>query len=400
MPLRGLTAFLALFPALLFGQPGAGTLTVTASSNSNPPPDQAIFSINVGSGVGQSFDSIVTALGPVGVSAANLSSVYYQQIVPTTSGQGSAPPQLTWTFQLVAPIAQTQSTAASLAALSTSLSQNHSGLTLSFNIQGSQVSQQAIQNCDFTALMASARAEAQSIAAASGAMTGAVVGLSGAVSQGVPVCSATVTFGLPVSRSGPNTITISASRTSNPAPDTVLFQVSVTSVQTAGLDDINSALANAGISGAVFSGIENGLLTLNTVNGQPSVTWYFTLSVPFSKLSSTLNQLTAAEPVLSMQNPSLSLSFYIQGVQASAQAQPPCQQSTLIADARTLAQSMAAAAGVSVGPILNLSDQSASAEGLVAGIIPAVRIGLASFLLGVPAVSPAACSLSVQFQLQ
>src|SRR5580704_5118914 len=132
MRIWGFAAALILFPSFLFGQPGSGTVTVTASNNSNPQPDQALFSVSVNSGIGQSLDSVVTAVASAGISAANLSGLNFQ----------SATPPLTWTFQLIVPVTQVKNTTTTLLALQKTISQNNSGLTLSFSLQGTQVSQQ------------------------------------------------------------------------------------------------------------------------------------------------------------------------------------------------------------------------------------------------------------------
>src|SRR4029077_9630044 len=105
MHIRRLFAALALAPALVFGQLGSGTVTVTSSRTSNPQPDQAVFSVSVASGIDRSLDDIVAALSGTGLSAANLSGVSFQPpILPS--------PTLEWTFQLVAPLSNIKGTTA------------------------------------------------------------------------------------------------------------------------------------------------------------------------------------------------------------------------------------------------------------------------------------------------
>src|SRR5580704_13451296 len=105
MRIWGFAAALILVPSFLFGQPGSGTVTVTASNNSNPQPDQALFSVSVNSGIGQSLDSIVTALAGSGISAANLSGLTFQS---NPASSGVLP--LAWTFQLIVPVTQVKTT--------------------------------------------------------------------------------------------------------------------------------------------------------------------------------------------------------------------------------------------------------------------------------------------------
>jgi hypothetical protein len=384
MHIRGLLAALVLAHSPLFGQLGSGSVVVTSSQSSNLQPDQAVFSVTVGSGIDRGLDQIISALAGTGISAANLSGLSFQ----SSTGIQAAP--LDWDFQLIVPLANIKSTTASLTSLQRTIAQNTGGFTLSFSLEGTQVSAGQSQTCDFGSLMNDARSRAQNIAGAAGFNPGAVAGVTGSISQSVPDCQATVTFGLPVPRSGPNTITIAASRTTNPTPDQVLIAINVTSDTTYGLDDINAALAGAGIAGTnltVYSGT-----TYDRLGRAHSILqWSFTLTAALAKLQSTLAQLVAAQAVMA-QNSALSLAFNIQGLQASPQSVPVCQEADLISDARWQAQKIGSAAGVSVGPILNISEQAAPTAGLI----------YASFLIGdfsVGTTPSSSCSLSVQFQL-
>jgi hypothetical protein len=392
---------LLLAPSVLFGQLGSGAVTVTATNSSNPQPDQAIFSLLVASGISQSLDSIVTALAGTGISAANLSG-----LSSNTFGLGIAglTTQLGWTFQLVVPVTQIKNTTASLLTLQKNIGQNNSGLTLSFNLQGTQLSPQLMQTCDFGSLMNNARTEAQSIAGASGFTPGTVVGIAGSIAQSTPACSVTATFGLPVSRSGPSTVTISASRTTTPPPDEVSIDVDVSSGITAGLNDVNAALAAAGISGVSLTGVSPIYPTGSSPCSpcaQPGLDWSFTLTTPLAKLSSTMTQLLAAQQSVTKQHADWSLYFYLQSLGTSQPSQPACDEAGLVSDARSHAQTLAAAAGVGVGAILNMSDQPISF-----GLLPAYRAGnfaisATGFLsIAQATVAPGpTCSVSVQFQL-
>ena len=350
--------------------------------------------MDVISGTGQSFDGIVQALSAINVSAANLLGVNNQ----------NTPSQLDWSFQLIVPLNQVKSTTASLLTLQNSIPQNNSGLTLSFYLNGANVSQQAQQTCDFNGMMSSARAEAQSIASAAGFTAGSVVGITGSVNQSAPVCSFTLTFGLPLARSAPNAIAVAASRTANPPPDQVQIAITVTSMTSLGLDQVSAALAAAGITGTTFIGIGSGVNQIfdpaisQTV--QPTFQWSFALTTPLTGLPQALAHIGTAQQNISKQNPGLTLSFSIQAVQASSQSQPPCNQAGLVADARLGAQTLAALAGVSVGPILNLSDQAApsATSVFISGDFAISAVGSLG-LSGFGSVPSPTCSVSVQFQL-
>lgn len=401
MRIWGFAAALILVPSFLFGQPGSGTVTVTASNNSNPQPDQALFSVSVNSGIGQSLDSVVTAVASAGISAANLSGLNFQSATPPPST-----PPLTWTFQLIVPVTQVKNTTTTLLALQKTISQNNSGLTLSFSLQGTQVSQQLQGTCDFVGLMNSARAEAQNIAAATGFTSGAVVGITGSIAQSTPGCSITVTFGLPVSRTGPNTITISASRTATAQPDQVSIEVNVISPLTSALSDINTALASAGIMGASFTGVSTESIYGSNSQVQSVLQWFFTVTMPLAQVSSTLTQLAAAQQAVTKQNAALSLSYYILTLQTSQQAQPVCNEAGLASDARAQAQTLAGAAGVGLGAILNLSDQASPTPYAAFIVDPAVGSfgsgAYTSFLYSsvvAQSIPGSPCSILAQFQL-
>ncbi len=371
-------------PALLLAQLNNNTVTATASQSTATAPDQATLSITVSAGASATLEQIVNALSGVGVTAANLKYVF---------GLGDFQSNVQWTFQLTVPLAQLESTTAALAALGKSLSQNSSGFTLSFNVSGTQFSGQASSNCNFAALLSQARAQAQQIAGAAGLQTGGVTGLSAATAA----CSLTATFAIQtlLAQPGPNTITVSASGSTAPENDDATLSLEVTSPLTADLSDVTNALSANGIMGANFSSVDTGV---NYEFGK-SVTllsWSFTLNVPLPKLTATMAQITSAQQSISKQNPGFGLavgSVYTsvsQSQQASA-----CPQSTLISSTLKLAQQIATAAGVSVGPVVNISQGGYGVAGAYYGYA-----SVATFLLAVaPTPVSAPCALTIQYQL-
>ena len=86
-------------------------------------------------------------------------------------------------------------------------------------------------------------------------------------------CSLTARYALGTmfGQPGPNTITITATRTNNIQPDQVLMNLNVTSGTTAGLDDITNALTGAGISGASFTGFYSSTIYPPTKNPQAAL---------------------------------------------------------------------------------------------------------------------------------
>ncbi len=89
----------------------------------------------------------------------------------------------------------------------------------------------------------------------------------------------------------PNSITVSATRSSNVQPDQAVFAVYVDAGINASLNDVLSAVQSVGITAANFSGVGSPQgLSLTTPDGRPSnvlpppmLEWAFGLPVPLSK---------------------------------------------------------------------------------------------------------------------
>jgi uncharacterized protein YggE len=388
----------------LLAQLTSNSVTVTVSQNVSPQPDQAVFGVSVTAGADKSLDDIVGPLAGSGVTAANLVGINpfstpqpgrFPVTVP-----GPQPPLLQWTFRLVASLSKVKDTTSTLFTVQQNVAK--AGLSLSFGVQGTQVSQSP--SCNFGDLITQARNQAQKVAGAGGLSAGAIIGITNAV----PVCSLTVRFalGLMLGQPGPYAITITSSRSLNLQPDQVLFGINVNSGLTSNLDDVTGALQAAGISGASFSSVNTQ--PYGTTNGTPTQTflqWTFTLAAPFAKLKDTLGLLSGAQQNMAKQGSGLSLSFFVQGLQVSPQLQQSqsCPEADLMSDARGQAQKVATAAGVSAGSILSMSDGSSPA----AIGVPTAAFRAGDFLIADPFTSfvfaapqPAyGCSLNVQFQL-
>jgi hypothetical protein len=94
------------------------------------------------------------------------------------------------------------------------------------------------------------------MAGAAGSAAGTITGITTTTAQPISDCSLTATFALGYSGNpGPHLITIAASQTASPPPDEVAMSIWVNSDMTSQLDDVASALASVGISGAIFSGV-------------------------------------------------------------------------------------------------------------------------------------------------
>jgi uncharacterized protein YggE len=158
-------------------------------------------------------------------------------------------------------------------------------------------------------------------------------------------------------QSSPNSITVTATRTLNVQPDQAIFQVSVTSNLTTGQSDVIAALQGTGITAANFTSVYSSTQYVN-IQYVTALQWNFTLTVPLTNLKPTIDTFTGLQMSLSQGTTGLSLSFSVQGLQASPQAQQaqPCSLSGLISDARAQATAIANAAGSTVGSILAVTN--------------------------------------------
>jgi uncharacterized protein YggE len=177
---------LACWCSLAFGQLESNSITVSTSNTPTLQPDQAVFSVTVTSPQTTGLDDVLTALQGSGITAANFTGVSTQQIysVLGSSGTSTPPPMLTWLFSLTSPLTNTKATVASLTTLQQNIMKANNGLTLSFSIVGTQVSQQLAQSqtCSLSGLIAAATTQAQSLASAAGVYLGAILALSSSTS--------------------------------------------------------------------------------------------------------------------------------------------------------------------------------------------------------------------------
>lgn len=405
----GQGTFLLLLPALAFAQITANTVTVTVSQTAAAQPDTAIFSVTVMSGIDKNFSDILAALQGSGITAANfvdLSSTTITVINPGSQPAAGLQPQLSWGFQLSVPLSKSKDTTAALSTLTQNLPQNNSGLSLTFGLSSTQVSNQAA-NCNLTDLVATAHTQAQQLTSAAGLVAGMIQSIS--TSVGPPAaCFLTVRFllGTQLMLMEPASIAVTASRSLAVQPDQVLITLNVSSSLNTGLDDITAALQQAGISGAALLGV-NTLQFISGPASQPRLQWTFQLTAPFSNTKDTLATIVAAQQALAKGSGGESLSFYVAGTQVSPQlaAAQTCPEADLVKDAQAQAQTVATAAGVSAGTIMDL------AGGTAPTLQPAFRLGsfsdlsgFATFQVGVISNTllglAQTCSLTVTFHLQ
>ncbi len=151
-----------------------------------------------------------------------------------------------------------------------------------------------------------------------------------------------------------NSITVTASNNVNVQPDQAVFAVTVQSGLTTGLEDVLAALQGSNITAANLAGVSTQSQFIAGNPAAPILSWVFALTAPLTNTKATVASLTTLQQNIAKANNGLMLSFTIAGTQVSAQAQT-CSLSNLVASATTQAQNLAAAGGVTLGPIVALS---------------------------------------------
>jgi len=150
-----------------------------------------------------------------------------------------------------------------------------------------------------------------------------------------------------------NSVTVTASRSTNSPADQVIFGLFIDSDLTKSLSDIVSALSAVGITQANFSS-----LTQSSNQKQP-LEWGFGLVAPLAKLKDTATALANLQTSIAQNNPGLTLSFSVAGTQSSQTT--PCSIPGLLIDANAQAQLYATGAGRTLGGILAMSTMVSTA---------------------------------------
>jgi len=201
-----------------------------------------------------------------------------------------------------------------------------------------------------------------------------------------------------------NSLTITASRSLAVQPDQLVFGVTVNSGLNSGLDDVVAALAGSGVT----AGNLQSVYSYTDSPNHTTVQWTFTLSVRISEAKTTITLLEGLRQTIGTKSPGLTLTYQSQGTQVSGQLQSSqqCPLPDLIADARAQAQRLVSgSAGLSVGPILALSDGSTGAVLAQTFVAADYRIGdfssLGTFLFGSTSIisSRQDCIVVVKFSL-
>lgn len=175
---------LFVYCSLAFAQLDSNSITVSASNSVTLQPDQAVFSISVTTPLTTGLDDVLAALAGSGITVSTFSGVTTQTSYSST-GLQLPTTTLIWQFNLTSPLTNTTATVASLTTLQQNIAKAGNGLTLSFSIVGTAVSQQLAQSqtCSLSSLVTSATTQAQALAAAPGLQLGAILALSSSTSN-------------------------------------------------------------------------------------------------------------------------------------------------------------------------------------------------------------------------
>jgi hypothetical protein len=358
--------FLLLLPVVALAQLTPNSVTVTASRNVVVPSDLIVFNVSVAASPDVSFEEVLAAASGAGLTAANFRGVSLFNDGPVS-----------WLFTTTAPLNNTKATVGLLTALQQSLAREKK-FALSFQVVGTDVS--SVPKCPLADLMADARTKAATLV--SGA--GAIQSLASSTSE----CSLTAQFALGGAVGGPRSIAITAQ---TPASDATPTRVSITlnasADKSVGLDEIVQAVAAAGVSAADLSYVTTSILGNCTPPDQcRPVRWAFVYSTPLSKWKETVAALARAQGA---KHPGIAVDYQ---VSAEPPAASECAQPTLVSQARRMAQDVAAAAGVAVGPLTAVSDQAP----IQASNAVAIFAVLSPFPISVPAPG---CSAVAQFSI-
>lgn len=207
------------------------------------------------------------------------------------------------------------------------------------------------------------------------------------------LAAASAAFGQPDS----NVLTITASRQLNVQPDQVTLSVYVVSDPDRSLDQVLAFLQGAKIAATDLSNVGT---VVNSFSSQ--LQWIFTPTVSFSALNATASALGG----LPANGPIAVQAFYVNATASpQSSASQSCPYPSLINDAQVQAQKLAAAAGVTVGPIVSLVQGGASVVlaanqvGAFASFLPILGNSIVDLLVAPTPGPSSACTLTVRFKL-
>jgi uncharacterized protein DUF541 len=181
--MRNTILMLLAVSSVAWGDLEPNTVTIAASRTLNIQPDEVIFSVDVVSGPGTSFEQILLPLAGTGITEANFGGVepYFGVL------SASEPARWQWSFTISEPFNKMKATIDAFTKLQQSIGNNNTGLSLIFSIRGLRTSDKAqqAQACPLADLVADARRQAQKLVDAAGLTLGPIETLSDGMSPTV-----------------------------------------------------------------------------------------------------------------------------------------------------------------------------------------------------------------------
>lgn len=154
-------------------------ITITASRPADIPLDQVRIILNIISDPTLGLDDVTNALAAAGITGTTFSGLN-----TTSAVTGGTPPQThemwDWSFTLYTALANLKGALSPIVTAQQTIPKNHSGLSLTFGVQGPVVAAaQPSQSCPVADLLADAQAQAQNVATAAGASVGPIATIAG-----------------------------------------------------------------------------------------------------------------------------------------------------------------------------------------------------------------------------
>ena len=153
-------------------------------------------------------------------------------------------------------------------------------------------------------------------------------------------------------------ITVTAQQSLTSQPNEAVYLVTVNSPINASLTNVAAQLSSVGITASNLTNV-NSTVVANSTTG-PALVWSFQLTVPIASQKATAAALAALESSMAQNNSGSTLSFTLTGAQSGGPSLQSCNLPGLMSNARAQAQSLAAAAGQTLGSIIGLTTSNVS----------------------------------------
>ena len=139
-----------------------------------------LIGLRVTSSTTAGLDDITGALTGAGITGANFAGVYTGTIYTTSGGLPTPQNELFWSFTLTTPLSKLSATLTQVISAQQTMSANNSGLTVTFYVEGVQVSPQLQQSqpCSQAVLLSDAQSWALVVANAAGVSAGPILSMA------------------------------------------------------------------------------------------------------------------------------------------------------------------------------------------------------------------------------